>query len=218
MSLKNRIVGLATIGVAALAFAAPLASAKTATTMVTNAEVPAIAVGEGCSLPSSQVFAPWGDTAFYSLVQGGSFEAGTEGWSFAGGAKVVRDRNDGNAADGISDQYALELGKGASATSPEICVGTDSAYYRLFANAASTGSGASNLRVEVLFAGRVVKSSDVTAPTGTSVPTPRFAFVPTALDTLLASLELTSTVQIRVSSLDGATVRVDDVNMDPRMH
>ncbi len=129
----------------------------------------------------------------------------------------MRDSDDGIVADGVKDAYALELGNGASATSPAICVGTDSAFYRLFANAVSTKS-ASNLRVEVLFSGTVVKSNDLTSPTGRSVPTAKLAFVPTALDSLLGKLNVTSTVNIRVSSLNGATVRVDDVHMDPRMH
>ena len=150
-------------------------------------------------------------------MEGGSFESGAAGWSLDGGAKVVRDDDDGIVAEGVGDAYALELGKGASATSPAICVGTDSAFYRLFANAVSTKSSA-NLRVEVLFAGTVVKSDDLTSPAGASVPTAKLAFVPAALDTLLAKLNLTSTVNIRVSSLNGATVRVDDVHMDPRMH
>lgn len=63
-----------------------------------------------------------------------------------------------------------------------------------------------------------MKSDDLTSPAGPSVPTAKLAFVPSALDSLLAKLNLTSTVNIRVSSLYGATVRVDDVHMDPRMH
>ena len=46
--------------------------------------------------------------------------------------------------------HALELGSGASATSPAICVSTDSAFYRFFANAVTSKGKGANLRVEVL--------------------------------------------------------------------
>ena len=214
MSLKTGIIGLAVAG-AAIA-AAPIASAAPSAAVKVSG-VTSVAVADPCAAPASRVFAPWGDSAFYSLVGGGAFEAGAPGWNLSGGARVVRDGDDGVPSDGVSDAQSLELGRGASALSPEICIGTDSAAYRFFANAV-TGGGATNLRVEVLFAGLVVKTDDLRAPAGASVPTPKLAFVPPALDRLLARAGTASTVRIRVSSIGAATVRVDDVNMDPRMH
>lgn len=216
MPLATRMARLALAGAAVAAAAAPLASAAP----LVSVKVPGVtslAVTDPCAAPVSQVFAPWGDSAFYSLVRGGGFEAGAPGWTLSGGARVVRDGDDGNPADGVADAQALELGRGASAVSPEICVGTDSAAYRLFANAAA-GGGTANLRVEVLFAGLAVKADDLRAPAGASVPTPKLSFVPPVLDRLLARAGTASTVRIRLTSLGGATVRVDDVNMDPRMH
>lgn len=221
MSLKNRIIGLAAVGAAALALA-PVAQAKPAATSVstgTTSSTTTLVAKQACDAPAAPVFAPWGDNALYSLVVGGDFEAATSGWSFSGGAKVVRDGDDGIVSDGIADRYALELGKGASATSPAICVATDSASYRLFANGVVAGKGAANLRVEVLFAGMVIASDDLASPIGTSVPSPTLSFVPSVVDTYLGTLtaDWSAKVNIRVSSLNGATVRVDGVHMDPRM-
>lgn len=201
MSLKNRAIGLAVFGLGGLVIA-PAAQAS-------------------CKIPAAQVFAPWNDASYYFLTDAGDFERGAPGWRLAGGAKVVRDADDGLARDGAGDAYALELGRGASATSPAICVSTDSAFYRLFANGLASSARA-NLRVEVLKAGVVIKSDDLSAPAGRSVPSPKVAFVPGTVDTLLGMpvdmLGVTATVQIRVRSLNGASVRVDDVYMDPRMH
>ncbi len=224
MSLKNRIIGLAAVGAAALvlaptALAKPAATKTASTTTTTTSGSTSLIADQPCTAPASAVFAPWGDNALYSLVDGGSFEAGSPGWSLSGAAKVVRDLNDGNAADEIADAYALELGNGGSATSPAICVATDSASYRMFANAV-TKTSSPNLRVEVLFLGTVVQSTDVTSPAGQSVPTQKFALVPSIIDTYLGTFTAgySTTVKIRVTSLNGASVRVDDLNMDPRMH
>lgn len=202
MPLRTRITRLAVGGAALAALAAPLASAAPLAA-VKIAGVTSVAVADPCDAPAAQVFAPWGDRAFYSLVGGGAFESGAPGWTLSGGAAVVRDGDDGNPSDGLSDTRALELGRGASAVSPEICVGTDSAAYRLFANATGAGAGA-NLRVEVLVAGVPVKADDLRAPAGASVPSPKLAFVPPVLDHLLAGAGAASTVRIRFTSLEGA--------------
>lgn len=225
MSLKNRIIGLAAIGAAALTLApAALAKAPTGGSSVTTTSstttTPLIS-DTACTDPATPVFAPWGDSAFYSLVGGGDFESGADGWSLAGGAKVVRDRDDALVSDGVADQYALELGSGASATSPAICVATDSAFYRFFANAVTSKGKGANLRVEVLGPrGSTLASTELTIPVGTSAPSPKLAFVPQWIDSLLAEYTsgYSTTASIRVTSLDGATVRIDGVHMDPRMH
>ena len=55
---------------------------------------------------------------------------------------------------------------------------------------------------------------------GASVPSPKLAFVPQWIDSLLAKYAAgySTTASIRVTSLGGATVRVNGVHMDPRMH
>ncbi len=226
MSLKNRIIGLAAIGAAALTLApaalakAPAATKTVATTTTSSTTTPLIS-DTACEDPAAPVFAPWGDSAFYSLVKGGDFEAGAAGWSLAGGARVVRDLDDALVADGAADQYALELGPGASATSPAICVSTDSAFYRFFTNAVGSKTKGANLRVEVLGPrGATLMSTDLTSPAGASAPSPKLAFVPAVIDELLGKYAAgySTTVSVRVTSLNSATVRIDGVHMDPRMH
>ena len=226
MSLKNRIIGLAAIGAAALTLApAALAKAPTGgssvTTTTSTTTTPLIS-DTACTDPAAPVFAPWGDSAFYSLVQGGDFEVGADGWNLSGGARVVRDRDDALVSDGVADQYALDrVGSGASATSPAICVATDSAFYRFFANAVTSKGKGANLRVEALGPrGSTLASTELTIPVGTSAPSPKLAFVPQWIDSLLSkyTAEYSTTASIRVTSLDGATVRIDGVHMDPRMH
>ena len=87
MSLKNRIIGLAAIGAAALTLA-PTALAKPAAKASTidsgrpprrdgvATTAPSADLRHGLQDPAAPVFAPWGDSAFYSLVRGGDFEAG----------------------------------------------------------------------------------------------------------------------------------------------
>jgi hypothetical protein len=91
----------------------------------------------GCGTPEiTQPFARWNDTANYKLVDGGAFEAATDGWSFTGGARVV----DGNATQkvrGASDSRSLSLPAGSSATTPPVCVGLDEPTVRYFAKSTS---------------------------------------------------------------------------------
>ena len=91
----------------------------------------------GCGSPElSQPFARWNDTAKYKLVDGGAFEAGTDGWAFTGGARVV----DGNATQKVrsaSDSRSLQLPAGSSATTPLVCVGLDEPTLRYFAKSTS---------------------------------------------------------------------------------
>lgn len=195
MSLKNRIIGLSVIAAAALVV--PGAQAANRADPV-------------CDAPATQLFAPWGDDAFYQLVDGGTFEAGATGWSLASGARVVRDLNDGLSAPGVTDEYALELGPGASATSPPICVTNDSLSYRFLSNAISAGTKA-NLRVEVVYPTKKATRDNIISPVGRSVPSPK-------IKTVRGQFNRTRAVSIRFTSRDDATVLVDDVYMDPRMH
>jgi hypothetical protein len=191
MSLKNRIIGLAAIGAASLALA-PAAQAA-------------------CTDPTTQVFAPWGDNAFYALAGGGSFEAGAPGWTLSGGAKIVRDLDNGLASDGAADEYALELGPDAVAISPPICVTKDSAQFRFLANVLVGTTKTANTQVVVRYQGKDNKSFDLTSPAGRSVPLG-------AISLASGQFQDGTTVSLKFRSLAKATVRVDDVYMDPRMH
>lgn len=156
------------------------------------------------------MFAAWGDNALYQLVDDGSFEAGASAWSLAGDAQVVQDSDDGMVSDGLADEYALELGPGASATSPPICVTEDSVAYRFLASTAMASKG-KDLRVEVIYLNKKAQSKDLAVDAGASDPTK-------ALKLAEREFRTDSTVSLRFSSLNDATVLVDDVYMDPMMH
>ncbi len=87
----------------------------------------------GCADPElTQPFKPWHDSSYYKLVDAGTFEAGTAGWTLTGGAKVVS----GNATQkvsGAADSQSLSLPSGSSATTPPVCVGLDEPTLRYFA-------------------------------------------------------------------------------------
>jgi hypothetical protein len=86
-----------------------------------------------CATPElSQPFKPWLDYSEYKLVENGSFEAGTGGWTLTGGARVAA----GNATQRGGGQSLL-LPAGSSATTPPVCVGLNEPTLRYFVKAAS---------------------------------------------------------------------------------
>jgi hypothetical protein len=194
MSLKNRIIGLAAVGAAA------------ALTVVPNAV--AAPPAWTCDAPAEQIFAPWKDNAFYQLVDDGTFEQGAASWELQGGADVVQDNDAGLHAD---DQNALELGPGASATTPPICVTEDSESFRFLSNVVDEGSKDDSLLVEVLYLRKKTGEFKVKVKNRNSSPVAK-------LKLATGEFKKDSTVRLRFSSLNGATVRVDDVYMDPRLH
>ena len=65
----------------------------------------------------SQPFEAFGDSDWYTLVEGSEFNGGAEGWDLRNGAQVV----DGTRPDGSSGGV-LDLPSGAIAISPVVCV------------------------------------------------------------------------------------------------
>ena len=109
-------------------------------------------IGLACGGTTTQAFAPWYDFASYWYAPNGGFEAGSTGWSLAGGAKVVP----GNSTlfnHGAGERYSLSLPEGSSATSPPMCVALFSSKMRFFA--ANYGSPSSKLKVQVIYNGGV---------------------------------------------------------------
>jgi hypothetical protein len=80
----------------------------------------------------TQPFSRFGDNANYKLLQGGSFESGTTGWTLSGGAKVVAGNESYNVG-GSGQSKSLTLPSGSSATTPVTCVGLAEPTLRLFA-------------------------------------------------------------------------------------
>ncbi len=105
--------------------------------------LPASASAADCPpQPTTKPFAPLGDLGDYFLAPGGDFE-GSAPWALAGAASVhaaVKPVEFGG-------EQVLDLGRGASATSPALCVDTLTPHLRFAARAADEDD---RLRVEAV--------------------------------------------------------------------
>ena len=101
----------------------------------------------GCGYQPVHPFMRFLDPLPYSLLPGGDFESGAQGWSLTGGARVVSG-NESSFVTAAQDSHSLLLPAGSSATSPPMCMGLVLPIVRYF----STGGAAlSYLRVEAVY-------------------------------------------------------------------
>jgi hypothetical protein len=170
-------------------------------------------LGGSCPGTSSQVFAPWGDSAYYYPVPNGGLEGGASGWTLSGGASVVA----GNQPFLASGSHGLSLPSGSSATSPTVCIGPNSDFVRMFvSDAAGTDSG---LRVRIVWYGllnRVLGTSDfgTFAPGGGWAPSDPVSSG-SGFNFILPILGSTS-ARIQLTPLGGGSRwLVDDLYVDP---
>jgi hypothetical protein len=159
------------------------------------------AEGAGCdpSQPIAQVFSAWNDQNWYRLAPGGNFERGSAAWTLTGGAKIVL----GNAAQkvgGATDAYSLLIPPGGSATSPKTCVSIDEPTFRLF----TSGGYGSSVHAQAVY-------STMTVPAGFAYGGP---WMPT-MPMLTGSGKHGSEFSIRLTNMSRASIRVDDVYIDP---
>jgi hypothetical protein len=184
--------------------------------------VAAPVAGAACPAQTSgPVFAPWGDLEAYTAAPNGGFEAGSEGWTLAGAARLVGD-NAGLIAQSAGGVNALELPPGSSATSPRICVGAGYPTSRMFGDTVvrNPASG-STLQVEVLYTDRT-RGLATSKKLGT-VPD-QLAWAPTRkLSIAQGQLNIkpdsdgSTYVRYRFTPLYKTTWRIDDLYVDPRM-
>ena len=92
----------------------------------------------------SQVFAPWGDQAMYTLAPQGDFSA-TDGWTLNKQATVAPSGDPFSGA-----RQSLQFAKGAEAATPAMCVNLDNPTIRFFVRDLG-GNGKSQLKVDVLY-------------------------------------------------------------------
>ena len=124
---KSRLAGL--IGAALLA----------------TATVPAVAEAACPVTPTTKAFSVLGDTADYSLVQNGHFEAGTTGWSNTKAA--VASGNETWKVRSKSDAKSLAIQPTGVAVSPAFCVGVEHPNFRFFARRTSGTWGVLNVKL-----------------------------------------------------------------------
>jgi hypothetical protein len=175
--------------------------------------LPGSAGAAGCpDQPLARTFQPWLDPAWYQAAPDGGLEAGAEGWTLGGGAAVVAGNEPFFVGDS-GDARSLSLPAGASATTPDVCIGVEHPTLRFFAR--NTGSVTSTLGVSVVF--RDVLGLKHTLPVGVVVaddewaPTP---VVPVVVN--LLSLLGDQDVAFRFTALDNrGEWTIDDVYVDP---
>jgi hypothetical protein len=201
-SRHTRLAGavISALGIAVLS-GAPARAALINTDPCDNAEL-------------SQPFSPWGDTNYYKLVPGGSFEKGTSGWTLSHGASIVSG-SEPFGATGSVGASSVYLPAGASVTSPYTCV--DAAYpsFRFFGR---NNGLLSTVLVSVVY--KVPLLGAVAVPVGTVALSPSWQpSLPMLTASVLTGLLDGGTTQmaVRFTAVTGAS-QVDDVFVDPNMH
>jgi hypothetical protein len=157
---------------------------------------------------TSQPFAQFGDSRYYTFGTNGGLESGGNGWSISGG-KVVA----GNESYYVHSRYdfsSLQLPAGASAATPALCQETSSSVVRFFLRSPDSGT----VRVQVVarnLLGQIVGVLDVArvSPGASWQPGPAIL----NLQSLLALVGVSS-IQLKFLTVSG-TVQVDDVYVDP---
>ena len=179
-------------------------------------------LGVSCPDPIAKVFQPWKDYSSYAFSPNGGFEAGADGWTLSGAAKVVPG-SESFGVHGAKDRYSLSLPAGSSATTAPMCISLLSGHMRLFV--ANDGAASSRLRVQVLYAGgvggvlgtlaKLLGIADVGYLAAGS------SWQPSASVNMLGGTLplLTAAVQFRFTPMDSAGKwQIDDVYVDPLMH
>jgi hypothetical protein len=154
-------------------------------------------------------FAPWGDLSDYYFPANGGFEAGSAGWTLAGGAGVV-DANEPFFLNSASDAHALQLPSGGSAA-VSLCYGV--AYPALRFVVAGAGA-----RVHVWVTTQNLLGIVSTLDGGTFTAGSDWAPSP-KLSTLLSALVApfgAKTMQLHIG-VSGGTALIDDLYVDPFM-
>lgn len=167
-------------------------------------------LGIACPDATSKVFAPFADYANYASVPNGGFESGAQGWALSGGASVTTG-NEPFFLRNSTDRYALVLPQGATATTPQMCIGLFSSKMRFV----SSGDEGTRLKVQVIYRGLFssvlgIFDSGTVNGRGSWQPSPEIAMLGGLLPLL------TQSVQFRFVSVDGAT-QLDDAYLDPMM-
>ena len=183
--------------------------------LLATATVPAVA-GAACpTTPTTKAFSTFGDTADYSLVSNGHFEAGTSGWSLTKAA--VASGNESYKVRSKSDAKSLAIQPTGVAVSPAFCVGVEHPNFRFFGRRTSGTWGVLNVKLRWTGADGKTNDTDVGALSGdpyTSwLATPK---LPLATTLPLWQSGQTTSVRLVFDPEDfGGAWTIDDVYVDP---
>jgi hypothetical protein len=156
----------------------------------------------------TQPFARFGDNNNYTFGANGGLEQGATGWTLSNAAVVKG--NESYYVHSTSDKYALALGSGGNALSPNLCQSTTSKVVRFFVRSDNGG----RVRVQIVLKnllGQVLGVVQVTdlSPGASWQPGPPIL----NLDSLLGLVGVSS-IQLKFTTLSGS-VQLDDVYVDP---
>ena len=165
-------------------------------------------LGLTCPSATSTPFASWKDYANYAFAPDGGFESGASGWGLSGGARAVSG-NESFYVHGKWDKAALSLPRGASATSPPMCISLFSSKMRFVVR----GDAGSSVKVQIVYRGVLssllgILDGGTISADGSWKPSPQVGMLGGVLPLL------TSSVSFRFTAVNGA-VAIDDVYLDP---
>ena len=176
--------------------------------MAAGAAPAAAGLGLACPSATSTPFSAWKDYANYAFAPDGGFESGGSGWSLSGGARAVSG-NELYYVHGSTDKTSMSLPKGASATSPGMCISLLSSKMRFVVR----GDSGSSVKVQVIYRGLLssvlgIFDGGTISSGGSWKPSP-------AIGMLGGTLPLfTTSVSFRFTAVGGAAA-IDDVYLDP---
>jgi hypothetical protein len=173
----------------------------------------------GCGYQPVHPFMRFLDPLPYTLLPGGDFESGAQGWKLSGGARVAAG-NESFFATSAGDTRSLVLPPGSSATSPTMCMGLVLPIVRFFS---SGGALLSYMQVEALYTDasgrqRSIVLLPVGLPSKTWIPNLPMLQLGGALNALTLN-GLTSEIALRFTPrgllFGSGTWKVDDIYVDP---
>ena len=176
--------------------------------MAAGAAPASASLGLACPSATSTPFATWKDYANYAFAPDGGFESGGSGWTLSGGARGTSG-NESYFVHNSRDKASLSLPKGASATSPGMCISLLSSKMRFLVR----GDSGSSVQVQVIYRGLLssvlgVFDGGTISAGGAWRPSPEIGMLGGTLPLLTAS------VSFRFTAVGGAA-GIDDVYLDP---
>ena len=169
----------------------------------------------GCGYQPIHPFMRFLDPLPYTLLPGGDFESGAQGWKLTKGARVVS----GNEPF-LPGSRSLQLPAGSSATSPPMCMGLVLPIVRFFS---SGGALLSYMQVDALYTDASGRQRSITLlpvglPSKTWIPNLPMLQLGGALNALTLN-GLTSQISLRFTPkgllFGSGTWKVDDIYVDP---
>jgi len=169
----------------------------------------------GCGYQPVHPFMRFLDPLPYTLLPGGDFESGAQGWKLTKGARVVS----GNEPF-LPGSRSLQLPAGSSATSPPMCMGLVLPIVRFFS---SGGALLSYMQVDALYTDASGRQRSITLlpvglPSKTWIPNLPMLQLGGALNALTLN-GLTSQISLRFTPkgllFGSGTWKVDDIYVDP---